>query len=122
MPENSSRPRKRPNRTNAMAASVPSTVAAVADNSAMRSVTQADSSMARSAMSSAYHRVDQRPPTRHPPAPHGDKPRGIERIDHQNDDRQIKEGKSQRDRADVEPRRLAHGQRPPVGSRVSICL
>jgi hypothetical protein len=63
MPENSMRPRKRPNRTNAMAASVPSTVAAVADSNAMRSVTQADSSMARSLSSSTYHRVDQPPHT-----------------------------------------------------------
>jgi hypothetical protein len=46
-----------------MAASVPSTVAALADKKAMRSVTQADSSMARSPMSSAYQRVDQPPHT-----------------------------------------------------------
>ena len=32
-------------------------------------------------------------PPRRPAAPHGDEPRGIERIDHQNDDRQVKEGK-----------------------------
>src|SRR5215472_10298176 len=63
MPENSNRPRKRPSRTNAMAASVPITVAAVADNKAMRSVTQADSSIAWSARSSTYHRVDQPPHT-----------------------------------------------------------
>src|SRR5215813_3403831 len=97
-----------------MAASVPSTVAAVADNKAMRSVTQADSSIAWSARSSTYHRVELL-------ADHGDEPRGIERIDHQNDDGQIKEGKPQRDRADIEPRRPAHGQRPPARSRVSIC-
>ena len=63
MPEKSTRPRKRPNRTSAMAASVPSTVAALAESSAMRSVTQADSSMARSLMSSAYQRIDQPPHT-----------------------------------------------------------
>ena len=57
------RPRKRPNRTNAMAASVPSTVATVADSKAMRSVTQADSSRALSLSNSAYHRVDQPPQT-----------------------------------------------------------
>src|SRR5262245_6987324 len=63
IPENSTRPRKRSKRTSAMAASVPSTVAALADKKAMRSVTQADSSMARSSMSSAYQRVDQPPHT-----------------------------------------------------------
>ena len=46
-----------------MAASVPSTVATVADSKAMRSVTQADSSRALSLSNSAYHRVDQPPQT-----------------------------------------------------------
>jgi hypothetical protein len=46
-----------------MAASVPSTVAKLADTSAMRSVTQADSSMARSSMSAAYQRIDHPPQT-----------------------------------------------------------
>ena len=63
MPENSTRPRKRPNRTSAMAASVPRSVAAVADSKAMRSVIQADSSMARSLSNSAYQRVDHPPQT-----------------------------------------------------------
>ena len=102
------RPRKRPNRTSAMAASVPSTVAAVADSKAMRSVTQADSSMARSLSEFDV-------PARRPAAPNGDEPRGVERIDHQDDDRQIEEGQPQRDRADIEPGRFAHGQRPPCG-------
>ena len=63
MPENSTRPRKRPNRTSATAASVPSTVATVAESNAMRSVTQAASSMALSFEQLAYQRVDQPPHT-----------------------------------------------------------
>ena len=63
MPENSTRPRKRPNRTSATAASVPSTVATVAESTPMRSVTHAASCMARSLRSSTYQRIDQPPHT-----------------------------------------------------------
>ena len=63
MPENTVRPRKRPARTSATAASVPSTVAAVADSAAMRRLVHAASSMARSCHSATYQRVDQPPHT-----------------------------------------------------------
>ena len=57
------RPRKRPPRTSATAASVPSTVAAVADRNAIRRLVQAASSMALSLSSATYQRVDQPPQT-----------------------------------------------------------
>ena len=101
MPENSVRPRKRPARTSATAASVPSTVAAVADSAAMRRLVQAASSMARSCQQRDV-------PARRPAAPDRDQPRGVERIDHQDRDRQIEERKAERDRGDVEDRGLAH--------------
>ena len=55
------RPRNRPARTSTTAASVPSTLAAVADSAAMRRLVQAASSMAWSCSSATYQRVDQPP-------------------------------------------------------------
>ncbi len=63
MPENSVRPRKSAPRDSATAASVPSTVASVAEVTATRKLIQAASSMARSLKSSAYQRSDQPPHT-----------------------------------------------------------
>ena len=63
MPANAVRPVKRPARTSATAASVPSTVAAVADSAAMRRLFQAASSIAPSCSSSTYQRIDQPPHT-----------------------------------------------------------
>ena len=57
------RPGKRPARTSTTAASVPSTVAAVAERNAMRRLVQAASSMAPSFNSATYQRVDQPPQT-----------------------------------------------------------
>src|SRR6195952_879193 len=63
MPENSARPLKRSPRTSAIAPSVPSSVAAVADTAATRRLIQAASSMARSLKNSWYQRSDQPPHT-----------------------------------------------------------
>ena len=63
MPENSVRPLKRSPRDSATAASVPSSVASVADTAATRKLIQAASSMARSLKNSAYQRSDQPPHT-----------------------------------------------------------
>ena len=63
MPENSVRPLKRSPRDSAMAASVPSSVASVADTAATRRLIQAASSMARSLKNSLYQRSDQPPHT-----------------------------------------------------------
>ena len=63
MPANRVRPWKRRRPVNASAAMVPSTVAAVADISAMRSVVQAAASIALSSSSAAYQRSDQPPHT-----------------------------------------------------------
>ena len=57
------RPRKRSPRDSATAASVPSTVASVADTAATRKLIQAASSMARSLKNSTYQRSDQPPHT-----------------------------------------------------------
>ena len=61
--EKAKRPRKRPIRVSATAASVPRMVAAVADTSAMRRLTQAASSTALSLNNSRYQRSDQPPQT-----------------------------------------------------------
>src|SRR5258705_13468999 len=61
MPENSVRPRKPRPRDSAIGASVPSTVAIVADTVATRKLIHAASSMARSLKNSVYQRSD------HPP-------------------------------------------------------
>ena len=58
IPENSVRPRKRPRLTSVTAASVPSTVATVAESRPTRNVTQAASSSASFCKSAAYHCVD----------------------------------------------------------------
>ena len=63
MPENSVRPRKRSPRASATAASVPSSVAIVAETAATRRLIQAASSMARSLKNSVYQRSDQPPHT-----------------------------------------------------------
>ena len=63
MPENSDRPLKRSPRTSPTAASVPSSVAIVADTAATRRLIQAASSMARSLKNSRYQRSDQPPHT-----------------------------------------------------------
>ena len=63
MPENSVRPLKRSPRDSATAASVPSSVAIVAETAATRKLIQAASSMARSLKNSVYQRSDQPPHT-----------------------------------------------------------
>jgi hypothetical protein len=63
MPENSVRPLKRSPRDSATAASVPSSVAMVAEAIATRRLIQAASSMARSLKNSEYQRSDQPPHT-----------------------------------------------------------
>ena len=55
------RPQNRPARTSTTAASVPSTLAAVADIAAIRRLVHAASSMAASCQSATYQRVDQPP-------------------------------------------------------------
>ncbi len=63
MPENSVRPLKRSPRDSATAASVPSSVASVAETAPTRKLIQAASSMARSLKNSVYQRSDQPPHT-----------------------------------------------------------
>ncbi len=63
MPENSVRPLKSAARDSATAASVPSSVASVAEDTATRKLIQAASNMARSLNSSVYQRSDQPPHT-----------------------------------------------------------
>ena len=63
MPENSVRPRKPSPRVNATAASVPSTVASVADTAATRRLMKVAFSIARSLKNSTYQRSDQPPHT-----------------------------------------------------------
>ncbi len=63
MPENSVRPLKLAPRASAIAASVPSNVASVADVAPTRRLIQAASIMARSLKNSAYQRNDQPPHT-----------------------------------------------------------
>ena len=63
MPENSERPLKRSPRTSPTAASVPSSVAIVAETAATRRLIQAASSIARSLKNSWYQRSDQPPHT-----------------------------------------------------------
>lgn len=63
MPENSVRPPKRSPRDSATAASVPSSVAMVAEETATRRLIQAASIMARSLKNSRYQRSDQPPHT-----------------------------------------------------------
>jgi hypothetical protein len=63
MPENGVRPLNRAPRESATAASVPSSVAKVAEATATLKLIQAASSMARSLKSSAYQRSDQPPQT-----------------------------------------------------------
>jgi hypothetical protein len=61
MPENNVRPRKAEKRTSAMAPSVPSTSASVAETKAIRKVTQAASSNSSLRSSSPYH-FSEKPP------------------------------------------------------------
>src|SRR5882762_8708644 len=109
MPENSVRPRKPRPRDSAIAASVPSTVAIVADTVATRKLIHAASSMARSLKNSEYQRSDQ--------------PRGVERIGHEDHDRQVQERKAERERDDVEwgkpVRRASHHRAPSNWRRCS---
>ncbi len=61
--ENAKRPRKRPIRVSATAASVPRIVAAVAETSAMRRLVHAASSTALLLSNSRYQRVEKPPQT-----------------------------------------------------------
>ena len=63
MPENSVRPRKRPNRASARPAIVPSIVASVADVTAMRRLSQVASSTCSFCSNAAYQRVENPPQT-----------------------------------------------------------
>jgi hypothetical protein len=47
-------------------------------------------------------------PMHRPAAPDRHETRGVERIDHQNDDRQIQEGDAEDDRREIECGNLAH--------------
>ena len=94
------RPRKRPSRTSASAASVPSTVATSPTSSAMRE--RGDAGREHGAV------VEQRDvPARRPAAPHRDQPRCVERIDHQDHDRHVEEGEAERERGEVGAARAA---------------
>jgi hypothetical protein len=63
MPVNRVRPRKRPKRVSASAASVPNTVASVAETRPTRSVTQAALIRASLRSNTAYHWVENPPQT-----------------------------------------------------------
>src|SRR5215472_12306117 len=63
MAANSRRPRKRPNRTSATAASVPKSVAMKAEMKATRKLIDAAWRSAASCASTAYQRIDQPPQT-----------------------------------------------------------
>src|ERR1700732_4718954 len=55
-----------------------------------------------------------------PAAPHRDQPRGVERVDHQDGDRQIKKGEAEHDRGNIECGDFAHGQ-PRSTARMVWC-
>ena len=111
MPVNSVRPKKRPRRTSATAAIVPSTVAIVAER-------KADAERHPGGVEERLVVQQRGVPFGREAAPHRDQPRFVEGIDDEEQDRQIEEGEAEHDRGEVEGAEALHRSR----SRARACV